>query len=215
MQKITDATFVTLYSRHAPAVELAEAQTRVFAHFGIPHTAVVVDTWTYGKTEALHDELIRDCQTYRMFMEIDALPLRPDLGNLIRQKIDDGRTLFGVAQQSNHIRVNGTAIHAYAGPACLGITKQLYTDLGEPSFIPNARGDTAEEVTWRAEERGRTVALVYPADSDGAWPLHNGMRFGHGVTYDNLCYHAFGALHNPASRAAYLRKCEEVLGTSL
>lgn len=148
---------------------------------------------------------------YLIICEMDVIPLRPDFVRQVMDKIQDGRTLFGGVQQSNHIFINGTAQHVYVAPSFLCISKNLYEALGRPSFDHSPRGDTAEELTWRVKERGFNLGLVYPSKVvDPCYPLDNGLHFGQGTTYGDLVYHNF-CQDRADSEQMFVDKCKETL----
>lgn len=193
--------------------EFAEHQRKVFEHFGISINQVFVDFSQFNHGTAVDEFIRRIGRAYDCFMlfDTDAVPLRADFITQACEKIRDNRTLYGLAQQSNHIAINGSTNHVYVGPGALAISREMYVALGRPSFAGSRRSDTAEELTWRAEELGFTVALVFPRHVHRRlWDLGNGHTFGIGTTYGNCIFHAF-AQNDPQSKRLFLRTCKWIL----
>jgi len=103
----------------------------------------------------------------------------------------------------------------------LGLSKKLYSKLGNPSCKPNYRGDTAEELTWQVEEKEELkLKFIYPTHSigDPIWNLGHLPPYGFGTTYDDMVFHCFGATGNNGVTKGYnilemfIEKCKEVLG---
>ena len=193
--------------------EFAEHQRKVFDHFRIPINQVFVDFSEFNHGTAVDAFLSRISRAYDYFIlfDTDAVPLRGDFIDLAYEKIRDKRTLYGLAQQSNHIPVNGSTNHVYVGPGALAISRELYVALSRPSFAGTGRSDTAEELTWRAEELGYTVALVFPSRVQRRlWDLGNGHSFGIGTTYGDCIFHAF-AQNDRHSKKLFLDICKSIL----
>lgn len=194
---------------------IVDAQKRVFDHFGFTINQVECPFPANSHGYFL-DQTLRgtEGQWDALFLfDMDAIPLRPDFYNVALNKISDGLTVYGGAQQSNHIvKSNGTAQNVYVSPCFFAISNSLYDIIGRPSFDHGSRGDTAEEITWRTKEIGGTVALVYPSDVvDRCYSLDNGLSFGQGTTYGNMAYHNY-CQDRPESEQMFVKKCEEVIG---
>jgi hypothetical protein len=128
--------------------------------------------------------------TWELFflIDIDCIPLRPDS---IAKALDGARggALVGCAQRANHIENGG---HVYAGPCALAFSRTLWNRAGRPSFTETSRGDTAEEFSFRCEERALPIELLWPTHvEDPQWDLSEGRRFGFGTTYGDAFYHCF------------------------
>jgi len=193
--------------------EYVEYHQRVFSHFKIPINHVNVDFSRYGHGSAINAFLdhIDNLYDYLILFDTDAVPLSGYFVDIAFQKIRDKRTVYGMAQQSNHIRVNNTFNHVYAGPCAFAISREMYIGLGRPSFLETPRGDCAEEITWRAEELGYSVCTVFPSHvHEVRWQLGNGHKFGIGTTYGNCVFHAFCQMEENSANL-FIRKCEEIL----
>lgn len=201
---------------------MIDYQKKVFDYFEIPLSQLKVVGRLAAETHAKAMEKIINSKAfdYYIFFDIDAIPLKPEVINYILSVIRDDETLFGCAQQSNHIiKPNGTFVHIYAAPCCLGFSNKLYSKLGNPSFMPNYRGDTAEELTWQVESKELKLKLLYPTHSIGEpiWNLAH-LSYGIGTTYNDLIFHCFGATGNNGVckrediAEMFVEKCKEVLG---
>ena len=194
--------------------KFVEFQQKVFSNFGFPVNHVLTDFSRYGHGSAIDCFLRKVGRAYDYFIlfDTDAVPLKPDFIKVVYDKIRDKRTLFGIAQQSNHIFVNSSKNHLYVGPGALAISRELYFRLGRPTFSDTHRSDTAEELTWSAEKLGCTVALIFPSHvHHRLWDLGNGHFFGIGTTYGDCVFHAFCPLQD-RSRRLFARKCKQILG---
>ena len=208
-ERIIIATFC---GRNRPA-EFADYQEKVFTHFGIPLNQVLADFSRLEHGSVIDEFILRldGAWDYLILFDTDAVPLKADFIERAYEKIRDKTTLFGIAQQSNHILVNNCKNHLYVGPAALAVSKEMLVRLDRPSFLRNARSDTAEELTWRAEERGYTLAFIFPSHvRRRRWDLGNGHSFGVGTTYGDAVFHAFVPT-DEESKKFFVRKCKEVL----
>ena len=102
-------------------------------------------------------------------------------------------TFVGIAQVSNHIPPKS---HIYAAPAFYAISKKAYDKLGQPSFTETRRSDTAEEISYMAEEWDIKYRALMPTyfekeSSEGLWPLSNLGYYGIGTVFDNAVYHLY------------------------
>ena len=195
--------------------QFARYQEKVFEHFGIPLNQVLVDFSRLYHGPAIDEFLRKIDRAYDHFIlfDTDAVPLKRGFIDLAYEKIQDGRTLFGLAQQSNHIYVNNSKNHVYAGPGAFAISRKLYVRLGRPSFAETSRSDTGEELTWKAEELGCTVALIYPSHvHQRIWDLGNGHFFGLGTTYSNCVFHCF-LQGKRRSQSLFVNKCKAILAS--
>ena len=171
------------------------------------------------------DEVIRQSintikPDYYLFIDNDAIFLKKGCIELIYSIVSNKITVFGHAWQSNDRKgPNGSFQHAYAAPATLCFSTELYKKIDSPicahmtHIIPEmGRSDSGEEITYRAKELGFIVSLIYPSHSVlQNTDLDNGCRYGMGNTYgNNLMYHASQQC-NPESKRYFVDKCKEVL----
>jgi hypothetical protein len=161
-----------------------------------------------------------------LFLDIDCIPLSEKAIDYFIEQAYAGK-LIGNIQRSNHIENNQ---HVYAAPSALAVSKETYEKLGEPTFIPiQNRGDTAEELTYVAEESKIPIEMVMPLKYDAPpmrqtwetdkrpyWVLRDGMpNFGIGTTFGDdkhgeMYWHCFQS-YNPDHQLRFKNKCKEVL----
>lgn len=193
--------------------DYVEYHQRVFSHLDIPINYVLADfpRCTHGAAIDAFLASIGDVYDYFVLFDTDAVPLRRDFIEIAYDKIRDKRTVFGAAQQSNHISVNGSTNHIYAGPCAFAISRAMYIALGRPTFSETCRSDCAEEITWHAEERGFNVCVIYPSKViEQRWELGNGHYFGVGTTYGDCIFHSF-VQSDDRSRALFVETCKDLL----
>jgi hypothetical protein len=194
-----------------------EWHQKVFNGFNLPVNYIPTSGELSNYTHATAiDTFLRSTNAdYVILFDIDCIPLHSGVVNSIVDIIRDQRTIFGVAQQSNHIiKPNGSFCHPYAAPACFGISRAVLETLNYPSFCPTDRGDTAEELTWLAEENRKKIKLKlwYPIRYQkpcGDW--HVGpLPYGIGTTYgEEMVYHTFFS-HQQSSVDLFVKKCESM-----
>jgi hypothetical protein len=209
-------------SRHKLVME---SQEKIFNKFDIPLNRFYHDFNYCGMGPKITSIVtaLRSNFDYFIILDIDICPLRKDFIDDIIDKLKDKKTLFGGAQQSNHIVVNGSKNHLYASLSFFGVSTALYEKLGCPSFEYNHRGDVAEEIAWMVEERGYNLCLSFPSSyletsdeeqkSFGTarfWDLGNGHKFGLATTYGDMVFHAT-MQSLPRSTELFIKKCEEIL----
>lgn len=171
-------------------IEMLSAHKRVMQHFSIPMNYHNLNGANHGLwmewvlKESKSDVVI--------FFEPDCIPLNNEFLNYVRYTGKD-KTFVGIAQVSNHIPPKS---HIYAAPGFYCISKEAYNLLGQPSFTETRRSDTAEEISYMAEEKGlRYRALMptyfYKEPEEGLWPLSNLGYYGIGTVFDNTIFHLY------------------------
>ena len=138
-----------------------------------------------------------------IFFDIDAIPLKKELFEYIVNELSDNNSIIGVEQSLFNLQ------NRYAGPACFGISKNIYEKLGSPSFcaIENLC-DTAGLLTLKAKEYGINVKYFTIYDSiNKLWKCEN-KWYGLGTNYCNLIYHQFTA---SAHHLMFIEKCKTIL----
>lgn len=202
-----------------------EYQEKVFNKFKIPLNRFYHDFNYSGMGPKITHIVQNLCNSvdYFIILDIDICPLKDTFIDEIIEKLKDKKTLYGGAQQSNHIEVNNSKHHLYASLSFFGISSDLYRKLDSPSFQYNSRGDVAEEIAWRVEERGYNLCLTFPSSFVRTtqeeqkqfgvpeyWDLGNGHKFGLGTVYGDLVFHAtMQAL--PRSTQIFIDKCEQIM----
>lgn len=188
---------------------MEEAQARVFRHFTLPVNR--------HKRRAHHgpwmDEVLRVTNADVIgFFDNDCIPLRPAVVQQTVRYVLRHKTFFGLAQASNHI---GTKAHVFAAPAFFVIPKQVWLDLGSPSFAQTPRSDVAEEVSYIAEEKGLRYRAYFPTHFDaepteGVWRLGNYGFYGVGTVFGDAVYHLYEG-RKKQNVDLFVRRCEEVV----
>ena len=209
-----------------PAV--IEKQKAVVAKYNpsqIPHLQVYTEVnpgYTMDKLVGMVEQKGFDAI---MFLDIDCLPLNANSLDYFFNAAYSGKVI-GSAQRSNHID-NGQ--HVFAAPHNVTFTIELYRKIGDPSFMPNYRGDVAEELTFKAEENNIPVEILMPLrydappirmdwepkDAPPYWDLADGMpKYGIGTTFgtenNELFWHMYQSFH-PGQNERFIKKCEELL----
>ena len=128
-----------------------------------------------------------------LFVDNDCVPLNRQAVMEAISWAGKHKSFLGLAQASNHIN-HGT--HVFAAPAFLAIERSAWLNLGRPSCQPTARGDVAEELSWRAEEEGLSYRAWYPShyhhpSREGLWQLGNYGTYGIGSVFAERVFHLY------------------------
>ena len=128
-----------------------------------------------------------------LFVDNDCVPLNRQAVMEAISWAGKHKSFLGLAQASNHIK-HGT--HVFAAPAFLAIERSAWLNLGRPSCQPTARGDVAEELSWRAEEEGLSYRAWYPShyhhpSREGLWQLGNYGTYGIGSVFAERVFHLY------------------------
>lgn len=206
--------------------KVMKSHQKVFRHYNIPINYIYHDFNRTGLGTALDyyaGQVLSNYVDYILHIDIDCIPLRRDFYQVIFDKLKDKKTVFGMAQQSNHIYVNNNKNHVYCGSSGFAISSKLYRELGSPSFQYTDRGDICEEITWLAESNGYNLCLVFPnkfyetTDEEQKnygvskyYDLGAGHKWGLGSTFGDIYFHAT-MQSVPRSTDIFLEKCEEIL----
>ncbi|MEK7859328.1 MAG: glycosyltransferase family A protein [Elusimicrobiota bacterium] len=147
-----------------------------------------------------------------VFIEPDCIPLNKQAAPDAIRFAEKHGTFVGLAQVANHIPPKS---HIYAAPGFFVIARSAYERLGRPSFSETARSDTAEELSYLAEEKGLRYRALLPThfegqSSEGLWPLGPLGYYGIGTVFQGGVYHLY------RSRLAehvelFLKRCGEVV----
>lgn len=194
-------------------LEMVSLQKRVFEKFRGTYSfhQIVADIKAdYEHGENLDKFIRQNLFNYDVFLifDIDCIPLK---ANVIPFMIDIASRdiLIGCAQRANHIQNDA---HIYAGPFCMGFSANTYRKIGFPSFKPTARGDTGEELTYKCQEHGIEVQVIWPSHVEvPKWDLVGDLKFGIGTTYDNAIFHQFESRYNNGQ--LFIDKCRTLLGS--
>jgi len=152
-----------------------------------------------------------------LILDVDCIPLGRAALRYTFKQIEQG-ILIGTAQRSMHIENNK---HVYVGSPCTGISKELFDKLGRPSFKYTTRGDTSEELSYLAEEKGLRIEILMPSKYEKdpwggpAWELDTpDKKYGIGTTFvdkdgEEMFYHLFEGRIEPHA-PLFVKKAEEM-----
>jgi len=196
----------------------------------IPHYHIYTEANPGYTMDKLVDMLEQKGHDAIMFLDIDCLPLENNALNYFFERAYMGK-IIGDAQRSNHIQNDQ---HVFAAPHNVTFTIEMYRKLGNPSFMPNYRGDVAEELTFKARESNIPIEIIMPLrydappirmawepkDSPPYWDLADGMpKYGIGTTFGltnndgtslDLFWHMYQSFH-PGQNERFIKKCEDLL----
>lgn len=183
---------VEIHSLHWDNVnpDMLDAHKRVMHFANIPINYHHLNGTNHGRWM---DAVVRGSESdVVVFFEPDCIPLNSNFLDYIKYA-HRHKTFVGIAQVSNHIPPKS---HIYAAPGFYCISKEAYRVLGEPSFTETRRSDTAEEISYLAEEKGlRYRALMptyfYQEPEEGLWPLSNLGYYGIGTVFDDSIFHLY------------------------
>jgi len=189
--------------------DMLDAHRRVMSHFDIPmnyhnHNGVNHGEWMQQIINTSTSNVV-------VVMEPDCIPLNKTYIEYIKYA-HRNETFVGIAQVSNHIPPKS---HIYAAPGFYAISKKAYTRLGRPSFTETYRSDTAEEISYLAEEMGIKYRALMPtyfekASSEGYWALGNLGYYGIGTVFDNSMYHLYQS-RMAENIELFVKRCDEVI----
>ncbi len=218
-------TSIFMKNVDAKVVQLQTQVVKKFNKSQIPHYPVLTEAPPGYTMDKLVDMLQERKHDAIMFLDIDCVPLNDDALDYFFKCAYDG-VLIGDAQRSNHIQNDQ---HVFAAPHNVTFTIELYRKLGNPSFLPNYRGDVAEELTFKAREANIPIEIIMPLrydappirmdwepkDAPPYWDLADGMpKYGIGTTFgtegNEMFWHMYQSFH-PGQNERFIKKCEELL----
>lgn len=227
MGEAMNPAIISLFMRNInpEAIKLQLAVVNKFNKSGIKHYPILTDH-NPGYSMDLGVEAMRKAgHDTIMYLDVDALPLNDSALDYFFEQAYAGKVI-GSAQRSGHID-NGE--HIFAAPHNVTFTLETYDKVGKPSFLPNVRGDVAEELTWKAEENNIPVEILMPIrfdappirmdwepkDAPPYWDLGKDKpRYGIGTTFGNekgeMFWHMFQSFY-PGQHERFVKKCEEIL----
>ena len=201
---------LAIFTFHDPSNRkqgVLDCHTSYHNRMGFPINYIKIDYRTINHGQAMNNIIDRLSEAgidHFVFLDNDALILRRDGAKIIYNHLKDGNTLFGGAQNSNHININPK--HPFVQPSTFCISRSLYDKLGRPQLgdhFNRHRSDTCEEATWLCQEKGYTVSMLFPShyseltDEEAAesgapkaWPLTDTLNYGIGTTYGDLFFHS-------------------------
>lgn len=189
--------------------KMLEAHSKVMDFFEIPMNYHNFDRMNHG--EWLQEVLRRTEADVTVIIEPDCIPLNKNFLEYIKYSYLNG-SFVGIAQSSNHLEPK---THIYAGTGFYCMSKNAYSLLGQPSFKESHRGDTSEEVCYKAEEIGLRYRSLMPTyfekePVEGIWPLSSVGYYGIGTVYANSIYHLFQARYAQNIKM-FINRCEQIL----
>ncbi len=206
-------------------VQLQKLVVEKYNKSKVTHYAILTDAPPGYTMDKLIDMLEERGHDAIMFLDIDCVPLNDLAIDYFFEQAYSGK-IIGDAQRSNHIE-NGQ--HVFAAPHNVTFTIEMYRKLGNPSFMPNYRGDVAEELTFKAREANIPIEIVMPLRYDATpirmdwepkdappyWDLADGMpKYGIGTTFgtegNEMFWHMYQSFH-PGQNERFIKKCEELL----
>lgn len=196
------------------AEEVVAAQREVVNRFRPSDVDYVMLQSEAGHAEAIDWFLADSRYDHYVLLDIDAIPLTSMIIPYLLSRAAAG-TVIGNIQRSNHID-NGR--HVFAAPSFMALSKNIWWGLGRPSFCATARGDVAEEVSFRAEAMGVPLEMLRPLRSLGEpmWALDGDdqPRYGIGTFFGldgfEISYHNY-QIRDPQSQQLFLDVCKAVL----
>ena len=139
---------------HNRVLDIHESQQKVFKHFGLTIN-------TYFEEGISHANFMNYClknfeSDIFIFIDLDCVPLDDRIYKNIVNELISEECIIGIEQTANHKDPN----FIYAGPACFGITKEVYNKFGGVSFDGTHRSDVAQEYTYISYENNITVKFI-------------------------------------------------------
>lgn len=189
--------------------DMLAAHKRVMSHFQIPVN--------YHNTNTNHgfwmQQVIgRSNSDVIVIIEPDCIPLNKE--NLISyiKYAYQNETFVGIAQVSNHIHPKS---HIYAAPGFYAMSSKVYNKLGRPSFTEERNSDTAEAVSYLAEDKGIRYRSLMPTyfekeSSEGLWPLGSLGYYGIGTVFDDAIYHLYQS-RMAENIELFVKRCDQVI----
>ena len=169
--------------------DLYNTQQEIFKHFGLTINTYFDEKLTHA---IFMDYCLKNIKSdIFIFFDLDCVPMDNRIIKNIVDELIKEECIIGIEQTANHLDSN----FIYAGPACFGITKQVYDKLGGVSFDGTYRSDIAQEHTYVAYEKNISVKFIELISSkNNKWKLGKERFFGNGCFYsfkDSKIYHQF------------------------
>jgi hypothetical protein len=196
--------FISFHNGNIPA-KVLEAQKAVFNDFNYPLEQIFTKL---QHPYAIDNFLNNEAWDIAVIFDIDCIPLDgeylwKEIGFVTRR-----RWLIGAAQHASHIP---NSID-YMSPAFMILHRELWEQMGKPSFLPTERGDVGAEITYKALEHNlHYFMLPVEAVEVPMWELASGKKFGIGTNYGDVIYHAFESRMNGDARSRFIQKCSQVI----
>jgi hypothetical protein len=203
---MSDVLVASIYMDNIPG-DVVRCQRAVLEALTPPEYELrqVLTTRSHGA--ALDEIMTNAANDLVIFLDIDCVPLTKDAIPALATTAHDG-ALAGCVQRANHI-ANGA--HVYIGAFCMAVSRPIWEQIGRPSFEPTWRGDVGEELTYRCEETGVPVVMLWPSRvEEPHWDLTEGRRFGVNTEYEAAFLHTFN-IRSPHYQPQFLQRCHAIL----
>jgi hypothetical protein len=199
---------VLTYFNSINILETQKLHESVFKHFNL-----TLNTYFCENMKACDflDYWIKNIESdIFIFFELDCIPLDSKIYENIVNELLKEECIIGIEQTANHLDSN----FIYAGPACFGITKDVYNKLGSVSFDGTYRSDIAQEHTYLAYEKNIKVKFLELISSKNSkWKLGTNRFFGNGCIYslnDSKIYHQFQT-NLEEQRNEFKLECQKII----
>lgn len=169
--------------------DLYNTQQEIFKHFDLKINTYFDENLTHA---IFMDYCLKNIESdIFIFFDLDCVPMDKKIIENIVEELIKEECIIGIEQTANHLDSN----FIYAGPACFGITKDIYNKLGSASFDGTHRSDIAQEYTYLSYENNIKVKFLKLISSKNSkWKLGSNRFFGNGCFYsfkDSKIYHQF------------------------
>jgi glycosyltransferase involved in cell wall biosynthesis len=168
---------------------ILETHKKVMSHFDIP-VFYTIKNANHGQW--MNSVLSSTTADIIIFLDVDCVPLKREF---ILETIGYCQRgyLVGNAQVTNCIKAKHDL---FCAPSFIGISKEMYENLGRPNCINNERSDVGQEITRAAVEKEKRIKMYFPSSfqeipSGGIWRLSSYGYYGIGTLYENKIYHLY------------------------
>lgn len=189
---------------------IPEYQKKVMDMHNIPITQHKINGFDHGSW--MDWVMLREEHTdVILFMDVDCVVVAKHNVESMLHQAHLG-TLFGAAGASNHLDKE----RDYAGAWFVGIPRNYWMALNQPSSKPSMYCDTAQNVTDAWRKYNLPLHIVNPNTVEvPKWDLPNkSLAYGIGTTYGDICYHLFESREN-ANIERFVNKCKGILGETV
>lgn len=147
------------------------------------------------------------------FFDIDCVPTNKQIVEAAIDYARQHQSFIGIAQSSNHLAAPANS-HIFAAPAFFFIHRTAWYEMDCPTFDETHDSDTAQNVSRRADHKGKKYRCLYPTHWDklsheGIWQLGNYGVYGIGTHFYGGVYHLYQSRFN-ANTALFAQRCAEI-----
>ena len=181
-----------IHCLHWPSVDrrIVESHKAVCEHLGIKVN--------YTEQEIPHgiwmdNIMMSSMAEVKLFLDIDCVPMNKEIVDKAIAYALHNKSMVGIAQVSNHIAPYS---HIYAAPAFFAIHRDIWDDMGRPSFAENENCDVGENVSYAAEIYKVKYKTLFPTHyfkdpDEGPWNLHTYGQYGIGTHFEGGVFHLY------------------------